>query len=83
MRILWDEPKRLANIDKHQIDLREVTEDFINEGKLYPAKLGRIAVVGMHKGHVMTAIVERLGNEAVAVISFRIASRKERRSYWS
>ena len=84
MRIVWDEPKRLANIDKHDgADLAEVTEEFLNEAKLFQAKLGRIAAVGLHKGHLMTAIVEPLGSEAVAVISFRIASKKERRSYWS
>lgn len=40
MRIVWDEPKRLANIDKHDgVDLAEVTEEFLNEAKLFPAKL--------------------------------------------
>ena len=84
MRIVWDEPKRLANIDKHEgVDLAEVTEEFLSEAKLFPAKLGRIAAVGMHNGHLMTAIVEPLGTEAIAVMSFRSASRKERRNYWS
>ena len=84
MRIVWDEPKRLANIDKHDgVDLAEVTEDFLGEAKLFPAKLGRIAAVGMHKGRLMTAIVEPLGTEAIAVISFRVASAKERRAHWS
>ncbi|MBN9344605.1 MAG: BrnT family toxin [Devosia sp.] len=82
MRIVWDEPKRLANIDKHEVDLADVTEEFLNNARLFPAKLGRVAAVGMHRGHLMTAIVEPLGNEATAVISFRIASRKERRDYW-
>lgn len=32
MRIVWDEPKRLANIDKHDgVDLAGVTEEFLNE----------------------------------------------------
>ena len=31
----------------------------------------------------MTAIVKPLGTEAISVISFRYASKKERRSYWS
>jgi len=84
MRILWDEPKRLANIDKHEgVDLADVTEEFLGEARLFPAKLGRIAAVGMHKGHLMTAIVEPLGTEAISVISFRYASKKERRNYWS
>ena len=84
MRIVWDEPKRLANIDKHDgIDLAEVTEEFLNEAKLFPAKLGRIAAVGLHRDRLMTAIVEPLGTEAMAVISFRTASKKERKDYWS
>ena len=84
MRIVWDEPKRLANIDKHEgVDLADVTEDFLGEAKFFPPKLGRIAAVGMHKGHLMTAIVKPLGTEAISVISFRYASKKERRSYWS
>jgi uncharacterized protein len=83
MRIVWDEPKRLANLDKHGFDLAEVTEEFLNEAKLFPAKLGRIAAVGMHRERLMTAVVETLGTEAIAVISFRHASTKERRHYWS
>jgi uncharacterized DUF497 family protein len=43
MHIVWDEPKRLANLDKHGFDLAEVTEEFLNEARLFPAKLGRIA----------------------------------------
>jgi uncharacterized DUF497 family protein len=84
MLIVWDDKKRLANIDKHEgFDLAEVSEEFLVEARLFPAKLGRIAAVGMHNGRVMTAIVEPLGTEAISVISFRAASRRERRSYWS
>ena len=43
MRIVWDEPKRLANIDKHEVDLADVTEEFLNNARLFPAKLGRVA----------------------------------------
>ena len=28
MKILWDEPKRIANISKHGMDFAVLTEDF-------------------------------------------------------
>jgi uncharacterized DUF497 family protein len=83
MRIVWDEPKRLANIDKHGFDLAEVTSEFIGDSTFFPAKLGRTAAVGFFRGALMTAIIEPLGTEAIAVISFRLSSTKERRQFWS
>lgn len=28
MELIWDEPKRLANLDKHAMDFARLTEDF-------------------------------------------------------
>ena len=36
----------------------------------------------MFREKLMTAIIEPLGKEAIAVISFRPTSPKERREYW-
>jgi uncharacterized protein len=29
MQILWDEPKRLANLDKHGLDFADLNEAFL------------------------------------------------------
>jgi uncharacterized DUF497 family protein len=36
MKIVWDEPKRLANLDKHGLDFREFEEGFSWEACLLP-----------------------------------------------
>jgi uncharacterized DUF497 family protein len=83
MQIVWDEPKRLANIDKHGFDLADVTEEFIVSATFFPAKLGRLGALAIFREKLMTAIIEPLGMEAIAVISFRPASSKEKREHWS
>jgi len=31
MHIVWDEPKRLTNIDKHELDFRILTEGWFDD----------------------------------------------------
>ena len=83
MLIVWDEPKRRANIDKHGYDLADVTEQYLAEATFFPAKLARIGALARLRDKLMTAIIEPVGTEAIAVISFRPASEKERRNHWS
>lgn len=84
--IVWDEKKRLANLEKHQLDFVDAGRVFENTEKI---------TIPSHRGgeerQLDLAFVEEMGmilafvyvhrDEAVRAISFRIASRRERRLY--
>ncbi len=77
MIIVRDEPKRLANIDKHGIDFANIGEQFFLSAIVRPAKDGRYAAIGNLDG-VIVVIFVALGSEAVSIVSARPASRRER-----
>lgn len=77
MIIVWDEPKRLANIDKHGIDFADIGEEFFLSAIVRPANEGRYAAIGRLDG-VIVVIFAVLGSEGVSIISARLASRRER-----
>lgn len=77
MIIVWDEPKRLANLDKHGIDFAHIGFDFFLSAIVGEAKDGRYFAVGELNG-VITVIFARLGTEGLSIISARPASKKER-----
>jgi uncharacterized protein len=88
MKIVWDEPKRLANVDKHGLDFREFEEGFSWEACLVfpsrPSQTGRARrqMIGELNGElVVVAVVSPLGSEALSLVSLRPASSKERRLY--
>jgi uncharacterized DUF497 family protein len=77
--IVWDEPKRLANLDKHGMDFAELTEEFFEEAIVYPGTAERVVAVGRISAQIVTTVVFRpLGSEAISVISMRPASKRER-----
>ncbi len=78
MKVLWDEPKRAANVAKHGLDFAALTIEFFEASTIYPAKQGRFVAIGALSGIVVTVVFQPLGAEAVSVISMRPASRKER-----
>jgi uncharacterized protein len=78
MIVIWDEPKRLANIDKHGIDFANIGPEFFLGALVKPARNGRWIAVGVHEG-VIVVIFATLGNEAISIISARPASAKERK----
>ena len=78
MKILWDEIKRQANLDKHGMDFATLDLGFFRRAAIGPAKDGRLIAVGELNG-VITVIFVTLGSEALSVISMRPASIKERR----
>jgi uncharacterized DUF497 family protein len=43
MKIVWDEPKRLANIANHAMDFADLDEAFFEGSVIVPAKSGRMA----------------------------------------
>jgi uncharacterized protein len=77
--ITWDEPKRLATIAVRNLDFADLTVDFFAASIVIPAKLGRYQAIGMLGSRAISVIFQPLGAEAIAVISMRHASEKERR----
>ena len=78
MRIVWDERKRLANLDKHQLDFADLTVEFFLDASIVPAKLGRLIAFGRLADGTLAVIFVRLGSEGLSVISMRPANAKER-----
>ena len=77
MRIVWDEPKRLANLDKHGIDFADIGEEFFLSALVGPAKGGRWFAIG-EIDRVIVVIFAMLGSEGLSIVSARPASRRER-----
>lgn len=78
MNIVWDEPKRLANLVKHGVDFADIGEDFFLGALVGPAKEGRWFAIGDLNG-AKTVIFARLGAEGISIISARTASERERK----
>ena len=83
---VWDEAKRKSNLKKHGLDFRDAHLVYDNPDKCtYEAsrhdeyRLMDIALAVM-KGRLLTLVYVEQG-EDVRVISFRHASREERKQY--
>jgi uncharacterized DUF497 family protein len=83
MKIVWDEPKRLANLDKHGLDFADLNESFLDDAVVLPArnKARRWVAIGRVARGVIIVVFARLGREGVSIISMRPASRDERKHY--
>ncbi len=88
MRIVFDEVKRVANLDKHGLDMADFEEGFDFAGAIrfpaYPSRTGRtrFGLIGWFRGQsVVVAIVSPLGSEASSLVSFRLARTTERERY--
>jgi uncharacterized protein len=81
MQILWDEPKRLANPDKHGLDFADLNEAFFDSALILPSHNKHWRSIGKTIRGVVVVVFVTLGKEAVSVISMRPASRSERRLY--
>lgn len=81
MQIVWDEPKRLANMAQHEgLDFADLTPAFFEAATVIGAKKGRLMALGeLEDGHTLAVVFVPLGREALSVISMRRADRKERR----
>ena len=78
MEIVWDERKRLVNLDKHGMNFATLDLDFFERAVILPAKKRRLMAVGRLDG-VVTVVFIKLGTEALSVLSMRPASKGERR----
>jgi uncharacterized protein len=81
MKIVWDEPKRRANLDKHGLDFADLNETFFDSALVLPAHNKRWAGIGKSIRGVIVVVFVKLGVEGVSVISMRPASKNERRLY--
>jgi len=81
MKIVWDEIKRRANLDKHRLDFADLDMLFFDEALIFPAKLGRRQAIGELEPGMIVVIFTMLGSEGLSVISMRPANRKERELY--
>lgn len=79
VQIIWDEPKRLANLAKHGLDFAELEEDFFDEAVLVTARSGRRMAIGWFKDIGIVVIHMVYGVEAISVSSMRPASAAERK----
>lgn len=80
MKIVYDPPKRLSNLDKHGLDFADLEDGaFFMTAKVAPSRDGRFKAIGW-LGDILVVVVvfKPLGTEALSVISMRPASRKER-----
>ena len=83
MEIVWDEPKRLANLDKHGLDFADLNETFFDNALVIPShsKRKRWVSIGVSIRGVIVVVFATLGREGVSMISMRPASRSERKLY--
>jgi uncharacterized DUF497 family protein len=80
VKIVWDEPKRLANIAKHDgLDFAVLDEAFFENAMIVPARSNRLIAVGRLASGVVVVVFVALGSEGVSVISMRPASSRERK----
>ena len=84
MKIVWDEPKRLANLEKHGLDFADLNELFFDSALIIPShsKARRWVGIGVNIRAVIVVVFVRLGREGVSVISMRPASKDERKLYY-
>jgi uncharacterized DUF497 family protein len=84
MRIVWDEPKRQANIVTHGLDLADAESFHWETAVVVPGHEGkggrpRFRAIGWLDNELVTLVFSPLGAEAISVISLRPASRAERK----
>jgi len=81
VKIVWDEPKRLANLDKHGLDFADLNETFFDTALVLPSYRNRWLGIGKNIRGVIVVVFVTLGKEGISIISMRRASAKERKLY--
>lgn len=79
MLIVWDEPKRLANLAKHGMDFAALSLEYFEAARVIEARPGRYKALGRLDDRAVAVIFAPLGAEALSVISMRPASANERK----
>jgi uncharacterized DUF497 family protein len=81
MKIVWDEPKRLANLDKHGLDFADPSETFFDTALVFALSRQSLARYRQKHPRSNCCRVRHLGKETVSVISMRPVSKYERKLY--
>lgn len=76
--IVWDKPKREANLFKHGVDFADIDEAFFLNALIGDAMQGRRFAIGL-LDDVIVVIFMTLGAEGVSIVSAPPASKTERR----
>ncbi|MEZ5781832.1 MAG: BrnT family toxin [Rhizobiaceae bacterium] len=79
MKIVWDEPKREANIAKHGLDFADVVLFGWETALITTSHSNRFKAIGRFEDGTAVVIYAELGTEAISIISFRPASANERK----
>ncbi|MEQ1403431.1 BrnT family toxin [Neorhizobium sp. Rsf11] len=79
MKIVWDEPKRIANVEKHGLDFEDIAYFHWETAVMERSHSGRTKAIGYFEDGTAVVIFVRLGTEAISIISFRPANPKEKR----
>jgi uncharacterized DUF497 family protein len=83
MNIVWDEPKRVANLAKHGLDFADVDEFGWSDAVITPSHGRRFKAIGVFRTRTAVVIYSLLGSEAISIVGMRWASVRERRLYES
>ena len=78
MKIVWDEPKRQANITKHGMDFADVVLFGWETALIAKSHNNRFKAIGRFADGTAVVIYAELGTEAISIISFRPTKPKER-----
>jgi len=81
MRIILDQPKRIANLDKHGMDFADLNEKFFDTALVLNTYGRRYRAIGVNIRGVISVIFAVYGMEAVSIVSMRPANKKERELY--
>lgn len=83
MRFEWDTAKAVSNAEKHGVTFEQATEAWGGRTILFDLPNSteqRTMALGVAQGQVI-AVVYTIRGEAIRLISARLASRQERRTY--
>jgi len=80
MKIVWDEPKRLSNLDKHGLDFANVVDVDWESAIIKPTYNNRFKAIARLHDRTTVVIYATLGCEAISIISFRYANSRERKA---
>ena len=80
MKIIWDERKRLANLDKHGMDFTDLDIEFFATAAIVPARNKRLMAIGRIGSFGIAVVFSSLGTEAISIVSMRPARAKERKT---
>jgi uncharacterized protein len=79
MKIVWDEPKRLSNLDKQGFDFADLTLGFVLDATIVSARGGRLKAINRLSDVALTVVFTPLGSEGVSIVSMRPSGANERR----